>query len=782
MSNQDNSSVTFTQIVERVKRNKVTLFICVILPLLIALSYNYYTRPIYKASAVVAFENFSKDDMLDFNFSSFNFQTNFVANRLRELKAKSFAKNVYEELTAPIRGYFQLPDNLPSHIDSKEYIIRKIQDNITVSQGGTPNIINISFDSENPKLATIVANTIIDVLQKNNVKFRRQEFSSLRKFLDEQIKVVEKKLKNAEAALRDFKTKTNITSLDDESREILHRITQAEVLRNQVQTDRDARQKRLSVIQKKFAEQKETTVASLAKTSTPLIKRLKEKLIDIQVQYTTLRVQNYPEDHSKVQALKSAIDNAKENLMSETLSILQDKTNNSILDPITQLEKYLQESISLEIELAALNARAAHIRTILNSYSDRLKKLPGNEAVLFKLTRDREVHSDNYFRLFEERERARVREEAEIGYIHVMDPAEEPFIPYKPRKLVNITIAIFLGAVTGLLLILLKESLKAAPRTPEEVEAMLNLPVLCSIPKVKKRQLYLFNDYLGENSAIFANQSMAKHPFFANQSITKHPLLRGGNSASTNGNFDPLYREAYSYLWSHIQVRWPNKINAVMITSARPHEGKSTMAINLALTAARLGKKTVLIDGDFHNPGIHEVFEISSTPGLSNLVLDSVEIDQAVVDENTSSYDRVKQSDGGSWNRGHNGFYEKSPYLKNSVLSSEKLQILTAGDKINQPDLLWTSRALEETLKYLRGRVDFIVIDAPPLLGISDPINIATNVDGILLCVEAEQTPKNILLRAKKCFDHTSAKLLGVVLNKVEPVSIYGKTKYRKYY
>ena len=77
-----------------------------------------------------------------------------------------------------------------------------------MSQGGTPNIINISFDSENPKLATIVANTIIDVLQKNNVKFRRQEFSSLRKFLDEQIKVEKKKLKNAEAALRDFKTKT----------------------------------------------------------------------------------------------------------------------------------------------------------------------------------------------------------------------------------------------------------------------------------------------------------------------------------------------------------------------------------------------------------------------------------------------------------------------------------------------------------------------------------------------------------------------------------------------
>jgi len=771
VSNQDNSSVTFAQIAERVKRNKLTLLICVILPLLIALSYNYYTRPIYKASAVVAFENFSKDDMLDFGFGNLNYQMSLVANRIRELKAKSFAKNVYEELTVPIRGDFKLPDTLPSHVDAREYIIRKIHNNITVSQAGNPNVITISFDSEDPELATIVTNTITDVLQKNNVKFRRQEFSSLRKFLDEQIDVVGKKLANAEDALRDFKTKNNIISLNDQAREILHRITQAEVLYNQVQTDKGARQKRLSVIQKKFAEQKETAVGSLAQTSSPLIKRLKEKLVELEVQYTTLRVQNYPEDHSKVRSLKSAIDNAKENLMSATVSILQDNTINSILDPITQLEKYLQESISLEIDLAALNAQAAHIRTILNSYSDRLKKLPENEAVLFKLTRDRELHSDNYFRLFEERERARVREEAEIGYIHVIDPAEKPFIPYKPRKLVNITIAIFLGAVTGLLLILLKESLKAAPRTPEEVEAMLNLPVLSSIPQVKKRQLYLFNDYIGENSAIFANQSMVKHP-----------LLRGGSSASTNGYFDPLYREAYSYLWSHIQVRWPNKINSVMITSAQPHEGKSTMAINLALTAARLGKKTVLIDGDFHSPGIHEVFEISSTPGLSNLVLDLIKIDPAVVDENTFSYDRVKQSDGGSWNRENNGFHEKSPYLKNSVLSSEKLQILTAGDKINQPDLFWTSRVLEETLKYIRRRVDFVVIDAPPLLGISDPINIANYVDGILLCVEAEQTPKNILLRAKKCFDHTSAKLLGVVLNKVEPVSIYGNNKYRKYY
>jgi len=81
------------------KATKLTLFSCVILPLLIALLYNYYTRPIYKASAVVAFENFDKDDMLGFDFANCNYQISFVANRIRELKAKSFAKNVYEELT-----------------------------------------------------------------------------------------------------------------------------------------------------------------------------------------------------------------------------------------------------------------------------------------------------------------------------------------------------------------------------------------------------------------------------------------------------------------------------------------------------------------------------------------------------------------------------------------------------------------------------------------------------------------------------------------------------------
>jgi Mrp family chromosome partitioning ATPase len=225
-----------------------------------------------------------------------------------------------------------------------------------------------------------------------------------------------------------------------------------------------------------------------------------------------------------------------------------------------------------------------------------------------------------------------------------------------------------------------------------------------------------------------------------------------------------------------------------MITSAGPGEGKSTLAANLSITATRHGKRTILIDGDLRKPILHEIFGVPISPGLTNLV---AEANQAW--PYTAEYEAVasaeKRAEESSertvtkWKR--LSIREAIVSFIGNVLqitSTTNLRILTKGDPIMDPDVLWASPMIDEVLKILKQTADFIVIDTPPVIGIPDAGLIALHSDGIVLCVEAEQTERKMLLRTQKILDHASSKFWGAVLNKVDPTSLYGSYKYYKYY
>lgn len=729
MTNQEPDFITLDEIVERINRRKWTLIFCVVLSLVLVILYNRMTTPVYRASAIISFERFSNDNMMEFDFSSASYKDNFIANRIMELKTWTFAQGVYEALPDSIRELFRSLDSkeqdldsgrsilsrikhvlggkepAPGGLDLEEFTVAEIQGNLSVSQNeGAPNMLSISFDSENAELAQEVANTAVDVLRRRNLTYRREEFASLKDFVDEQLKIVKDKLEAAEDTLSNFKKSNNIASLEDESREILTRITQAEILYNQIQTNKKAAERKLAVIQKKIDEQKQNIRGSTAETSNPMIDKLREQLVTLEVQAANLQVQGYPEDHPRRQELNTEIEKVKQNLATLTMAVIQDQNLKGMIDPLSSIKSYLEESVAIEIEIQGLVAQQGHLHETLQGYNQRLKNLSSKDATLFDLLRNREVNNKLYVSLLEEGEQARLREASEIGTMRVIEPAQRPLIPYKPRKKLNMIIALLAGSVVGLLLMFLKDSLNTVPLTLDEVEKVLNLPVLASIPKIKRKLRVSLN----------------------------------GNT-SADGHF---YQDAYTSLW---QALIRKGINSVMITSATPGEGKSTTAVNLAITAAKLGQNTLLIDGDLRRPSLAKLLEVSDSPGLSNYLSGEIE-----------SQDLPMPMDG--------------------------LKFLSTGTLPKEPAGLWAARELRTLLQGLMKNFDFVVIDTPPALGIPDAVSIASYVDGILFCVQAEQIDKKVLLRTRKILSEASGNLLGVVWNKVDQTTIYGKYKYRKYY
>ncbi len=173
------------------------------------------------------------------------------------------------------------------------------------------------------------------------------------------------------------------------------------------------------------------------------------------------------------------------------------------------------------------------------------------------------------------------------------------------------------------------------------------------------------------------------------------------------------------------------ELKSLMMTSAMLSEGKSTVCSFMAITAAKKkGYKTLLIDADLRRPSIHRFFKMTSDPGLVEILVD--------------------------------GYNHKDAIQKTSI---DKLDVLTSGRRCSNPTEVFDADAIGNLIEELKFYYDLIVVDCPPLLPVSDPMMLASKVDGILVVVKAGATQKEVVKRAVEILNSERDRILGVVLN-----------------
>jgi len=207
--------------------------------------------------------------------------------------------------------------------------------------------------------------------------------------------------------------------------------------------------------------------------------------------------------------------------------------------------------------------------------------------------------------------------------------------------------------------------------------------------------------------------------------------------------------EAFKTLRTNIQFSSIDKsAQVICVTSAGPAEGKSTIASNLAVVMAETGKKTLLLDCDMRKPTLHKVFTSSNILGLSDLLAGKVFLEKAI--QNTGV---------------------------------ENLNILTSGTKPPNPSQLLASSKIKKLMSILRTMFDFIIIDTPPILLVTDSQLLAGFTDGYLLVLSSGHVDKEAAAKAQDLLEKVNAKILGAVLNKFETTKggyygYYGKSYY----
>lgn len=189
--------------------------------------------------------------------------------------------------------------------------------------------------------------------------------------------------------------------------------------------------------------------------------------------------------------------------------------------------------------------------------------------------------------------------------------------------------------------------------------------------------------------------------------------------------------EQYRNIRTNIQFTGiDSKVRSIVVTSSNAGEGKTTTIGNLAVVFGQQGKRVLLIDGDLRKPQIEAMFRIHTFEGLSKVLSGQTTLEKAIQQTEINN-----------------------------------VSVLTSGPIPPNPAELLGFRAMGEMLQQAYEMFDIVLIDAPPVLAVSDAQIIANSCDGIILVVRSEVTEKSQMVKAKQLLDHTSSKLLGVVLN-----------------
>jgi len=342
------------------------------------------------------------------------------------------------------------------------------------------------------------------------------------------------------------------------------------------------------------------------------------------------------------------------------------------------------------------------------------------------LKREVDTNQRIYSMLLQRAKEMEVQAGAVISNIKPVDAAVVPRMPFSPRKGRALTLALLVGLMAGVFLSFLLEYLDNTIKSPDEAERLLRLPVLGVVPSItfKKVKGDEKSDRMVELYSVESPKSPAAEAF---------RLVRTSLLLTTAGQ--------------------PPK--TVLVTSPQVGGGKSLVALNLAISYAQMGAKVMLVDADLRRCRLHRILNLKASPGLSNYLAGRVDLGQVIC-----------KADG-------------------IIGDGVSMDFIPAGTIPPNPVELINSETFAHMLEYLKESCDHIIIDSPPLIGFADALVLSRLVDGTVLVVRSEQTPRPSARHAMDLLRQVGGRILGVVVNDVQVERgsyYYGKYSYYQYY
>ncbi|MEZ4864505.1 MAG: polysaccharide biosynthesis tyrosine autokinase [Caldilineaceae bacterium] len=446
-------------------------------------------------------------------------------------------------------------------------------------------------------------------------------------------------------------------------------------------------------IARTYAElmQRETTLEKVAEQFSTGIEVLKDTLTDISV--SPIR---------DTQLIKVTIEGISPEVVAAVADTLPQVFIKDIND--VQTQRFAESKKSLEQQLATLSNQVELKQIEIDELGK--SRTAEEEVRLGQLRNELAQYQNSYANILRGYEELRLTEVQSVDSVVVVEKANIPEKPIRPRTLINTLLAAVVGAMLALGIIFLIEYLDDRIKTPQDLYNVVNTPILGTIARIPhgngRRKKH--GELLREDALIAAHEP-------------RHPITEAYRSLRTNLQFSSI----------------DESLHSLVVTSATPGEGKTTTAANLAVVLAQSGRSVILIDADIRKPQQHKVFDLPKSPGLTD----------ALVAGNAPL-----------------NFFLRETNVPN-------LRLLPSGKDAPNPAELLGSNRMKQVTETLSQEADIIIFDAPPVLAVTDAQVLANDVQGVLLVINTEKTPRAMIARAAEALMRSNSRLFGAVLNRL---------------
>lgn len=469
----------------------------------------------------------------------------------------------------------------------------------------------------------------------------------------------------------------------------------------------------------------ETKITPQEFKASPGYIKLREKLDELEKE--RMRLDNLGIMFSGV----STVDKEIKEIEGELLQYKQPKE--SSVDPriMRQWQDLRKSVLNKESEMELFNRRLESYKKAIANYKTENPDILLKSLELQRLKRTKEIYEKIYNILLEKAEEERIKNASTSAGIKVVDVARMPKNPVAKNESRYYLLAIIFGLLFGVGLAFLLEYNDTTIKSNEDIEKYLGIPILGTIPHIDHHK----------KDDIKINRRSSK----SSKKTTRTQYPR--NLLDFSGD-DSVIAEAYRSLRTNITFASPDHpVQALLLTSAGPGEGKSLTIANLAMAHAQMGKRTLLIDTDLRRPVLHHLFNLSREPGFSELFVE------------TADYDKCIRPTG-----------------------HENMSIITAGIFTPNPAELIASHRMAQHIEYFRKNFDYIFFDTPPVVAVTDSVLLGAKIDGVLLVVKSHHTDREIAQRALRQLSNVNLKVIGTVLNDIDLTQRYSSYGYYKYY
>ncbi len=608
-----------------------------------------------------------------------------------------------------VREKIGLPPPAPE--TPKGMAVAEIRSNLDIAASrGASHVVTIEYTSHDPQFAADFANTLADEFIEQGAELRLSSVQRLKEWLTRESEHLRTKLQSSEDELQKYGQSAGLLFTDEKNSVAEAKLTQLQAELSQAEADRMRQQSTYELAEK-------TTPEGLAQlTESGPVRDYEFKLNDVRQQLAQAK-SLYTPNHYKVKQLQAQVNELESALNSQRTEILSQIDSN--YKTARRREALLSQAYSRQAALVSSQDAKASRYNILKSEVESNRQL--YDSMLQKL------------------KNVSMASAMHAGSAAVFDPAEVPTHPFEPQPAFTALIGILSGILLGVIYVFIRDRWDIRLRVPGQIESLLHVPELGAVPSIEA-----VGPAWRRNNLSLPNGDGRKG--------AEHAMMRGQfrPQAAGNNQGGSLIVHSFRAILASLVFSGKGQLKSsiLVVTSPSPREGKTTMAANLALTLASVGKKVLLVDADLINPRLHQVFSIPDESGLSDLL--------------------IEKSVGGK--------IQLSDYVRK--LDIPGLFILTGGSvRIQAANQLFGTQ-IADLFSLLREHYDFVVVDSPPILPVADARLLSWHADGVVLVLRAGATDRESARVATERLIADGARIVGTILNDFDPRF---PTNYKRY-